>query len=94
MDDFFNFLTAVGTFSFLVGLIAVNNINNKDFSDYERKSCRDYSVLCAIFTVVCFTAVFYAPQINSYFLDKPQLSRPAKFAPVALKVKKSLENRK
>jgi len=91
MDDFFNLLTGFGTFTFFVGLIAVNS---KGSSDHERRQNRELSILCAIFTVVCFTAVFYAPQINAYFFDKSQLSRPVKTAPIAQKLKKTLENRK
>lgn len=91
MDDFFNLLTAFGIFTFLVGLIAVNS---KGSSERERRQNRELSILCAVFTVVCFTAVFYAPHINAYFLDKSQLSRPIKTAPITPKVKKSLENRK
>jgi hypothetical protein len=93
MNDFFNLLIAVGAFALFCGLIAVNNLNNKDFSDYERKICRDYSIYCAILSIICFTAVFYAPQINSFFLVKPHFSHPVKTAPVALKLKKALVNR-
>ena len=94
MDDFFNFLIAVGIFYLFCGIIFVNNINDKTYSVYDRRIFRKVSIVCAVISIICFTAVYYAPQINSYLLDKSQLSMQKPITHIAKKVKKFLGMKK
>ena len=91
MDDFFNFLIAVGIFYLFCGIIFVNNINDKTYSVYDRRIFCKVSIVCAVISVICFTAVYYAPQINSCFINK-HTHKP--ITHIVCKVKQSLEIKK